>query len=345
MVLLFNMSKLQLSNVTLLGIDCVNVERLKLAMDISERNIKFGAVKLLTSLHTNDARAVKIPKINSIEEFSAFCIKELNNYVDTKYVLLAQYDGFILNPESWSSDFLKYDYVGAPLSWKNWRIESLEPFTVGNGGFCLRSKRFLEASSRFSNEGKITKFHPEDAALCLWYRDLFEKEGMTFAPVDLAMKFSVVEDYGVYDKPFGFHGLFNKNMDSVINNYPDFPINIFLPRMISKRIEKVKKFFKENAIEGFIFGSIVSGSSDLYSDIKIWISFKNEEIKNILEKRSEYFSQIGDVVNVSEISEDKPVNGVHSLVTYKSKVGEFHINYYFCPQSTPFAVVESKKLF
>ena len=33
--------------------------------------------------------------------------RELNNYIDTDFVLIVQHDGFIINPSSWNDDFLK----------------------------------------------------------------------------------------------------------------------------------------------------------------------------------------------------------------------------------------------
>lgn len=96
----------KLPNITLMGIDCVNVERLQKALDISCAGIEFGAVKLLTSLETSDSRKVEIPHIGSIEDFSKFSICDLYKYVDTEYVLLVQYDGFVLNPQSWNDEFL-----------------------------------------------------------------------------------------------------------------------------------------------------------------------------------------------------------------------------------------------
>ena len=41
---------LNLKNVTLLGLDCVNLDRLKIARDICVKDIEFGAVKLLKGL-------------------------------------------------------------------------------------------------------------------------------------------------------------------------------------------------------------------------------------------------------------------------------------------------------
>lgn len=205
---------LNLPNVTLLGIDCVNVERLQKALDISSGKINFAKVKLLTSLETNDPRKVEIPHIDSVEKFSEFCIKDLHKYVDTDFVLLVQYDGFILNPESWEDDFLKHDYIGAPWLVNDWGLgmgfftkEQLGKYVVGNGGFCIRSKKFLKASSELANKDVFEKYHPEDIVLCSWYRKEMEDAGMVFAPEDLANRFSIEGRDEVYDKQFGFHGL------------------------------------------------------------------------------------------------------------------------------------------
>ncbi len=338
-----NMSRIQLPNVTLLGIDCVNIERLIAAMDISEKGIEFGSVKLLSSISSDDERLIKIPHIGSIEDFSKFCIQDLNDYVDTDYVLLVQYDGFVLNPESWTPEFLEYDYIGAPLSGMHWleknRNKPDSKFVVGNGGFSLRSKKFLELSQKFANEGRITKFHAEDVALCVWYRDLFEEEGVKYARPELGMKFSVVEDYDWYDKPFGFHGLFNKNIDTLVNRYPDFPLNFFLPRRRVVKFREIKRVFENIALEGYSF------NSDNKTDLNVCLVFRDEDIREILEKRAEYYSRAGDIENISESNTDNPMNGIHSSVLYNTKVGLILVNFYICTKSIPLEVTESKELF
>ena len=143
----------KLPTITLLGIDCVNVERLRKALDISCERIEFGAVKLLTSLPTNDMRKISIDHIGSIEEYSKFCIKNLIEYVDTDYVLVIQYDGFVLNANAWLDDFFNYDYCGAvwpvgPWFGDDFPKELFGTEVVGNGGFSLRSKELLETCSR-----------------------------------------------------------------------------------------------------------------------------------------------------------------------------------------------------
>jgi predicted nucleotidyltransferase len=338
------MSKIKLPNVTLLGIDCVNVERLINAMNISQEDIEFGAVKLLTSLSTDYLNSVKIPHIGTIEDLSRFCIVELNKYVETDYVLLVQYDGFVLNPDSWNSEFLKYDYIGAPISRKESWGESI-PLVVGNGGFSIRSKRFLELSTKLATENKITKFHPEDVSLCVWYRDLLEQENMTFAPIDLAIKFSVQEDYGVYHKPFGFHGCYGKNMDELKSNYPDFPFYYFLSKIRKKRVEKIVDVFKDFATEAHLHGSMARGDSDNFSDIDVWLTFKDKEFESVLENRFKLYSQVGEVIHVVEPPQNAPINGIQSNVIYKTKAGLLVVDYSLCPESTSFVTEDSKKLF
>lgn len=98
--------KKRLDNVTLLGIDCVDVDRLKLAMEICTNNFDFAQVKILTSLAVENKNIIKIEPIDSVEKYSEFILGELDKYVDTSHVLIVQYDGFILNPDSWTDDFL-----------------------------------------------------------------------------------------------------------------------------------------------------------------------------------------------------------------------------------------------
>ncbi len=343
------MKKLELPNVTLLGIDCLNVERLQVAMDVSQQDIEFGAVKLLTSLPIKDSHLVVIPHIGSIEDYSRFCIEDLHKYVDTDFVLLVQYDGFVLNAARWNPEFLSYDYIGGPIdtsTWKEWKLDIPKPhYVVGNGGFCLRSKKFLEISAKLASDGKIINMHPEDIALCAWYKDLFEKEGLRFAPVELAMKFSVQSDYGEYKKPFGFHGLYGENLDTINKEHPDFPMQYFMPRIRKARLEKIKKVFQPVAIEGHYFGSIARGDADMWSDIDVWLTFNNENISKALEERFEYYAQVGEIIHICEPPQNAPINGVQSSVIYKTRVGLLVVDYSLCPESTSCIFKGSKNLF
>ena len=169
--------KRKLETVTLLGIDCVDLDRLVLAMNICQQEFEFAEVKILTSIDSKRSDVVKIEPIKSIGEYSKFVISELDKYVDTEHVLIVQYDGFILNPEAWSAEFLQYDYIGAPWLVADWAVENFDfpakllgQFVVGNGGFSLRSKKILKLCAKFYQENIFERYHPEDTAVCVYYR-------------------------------------------------------------------------------------------------------------------------------------------------------------------------------
>jgi hypothetical protein len=90
-------------------------------------------------------------------------------------VLICQADGYGRNIEHWSDEFLNFDYVGSPFP----------NGEVGNGGLSLRSKRFLEASAALPEPDL-----PEDSYLCQYHRKELESQGITFAPLEVAIRFS-----------------------------------------------------------------------------------------------------------------------------------------------------------
>ena len=47
---------------------------------------------------------------DSRDAYSHFVIRELGQYIDTDFVLLIQWDGYVLNGAAWSDEFLGYDY-------------------------------------------------------------------------------------------------------------------------------------------------------------------------------------------------------------------------------------------
>lgn len=179
--------KLQLPSITLLVADCVDYDRAKLAFDHCRYSCNFGQAKLLTHFDVQDPFVVKIPQIKSIEEYSTFMIKDLASYVDTEHVLVAQWDGFVWKPELWEDEFLKYDYIGAPWP-ENVLFKGVpKHFNVGNGGFSLRSKKLQDFLQKDSN---IILHRAGDVAICQLNRAYLEAKGFTFAPFDVAKRFS-----------------------------------------------------------------------------------------------------------------------------------------------------------
>lgn len=193
---------LSLPNVTLVGVDCVDSNRLLKAVDFSCRDINFGAVKLFTSLPSKDPRFTKIIQLRNKEQYSHFMLKSLAQHIETSHCLVVQFDGFVLNYAKWDPDWLKYDYIGATWWYK-------DGMNVGNGGFSLRSKKLMDL---IASDPHIKKYHPEDTMIGREYRPYLESKGIIFAPEEVANKFSI-EAYSVpkpdnkYSGQFGFHGV------------------------------------------------------------------------------------------------------------------------------------------
>lgn len=227
--------KRKLEGVTLLGVDCVDIDRLIKAANICLEGFEFEEVKLLTSLKSNNPYIIPIDPIHSVEEYSQFAIEKLNAYVETPHVLLIQHDGFILNPSAWSDEFMDYDYIGAPwlvreshVSKLGWPRELLGQHLVGGGGFTLRSKKLLSLCAELAAQGFFKKYHPEDVVLCLDNRKYLEDRGIKFAPISLAQQFSYeAEDMERYswEGQFGFHGLRWTDISKWTIEHPEYNID------------------------------------------------------------------------------------------------------------------------
>lgn len=128
------MSKLQLPTVSLICVDCIDVNRAIKILEHCKTKVDFGAVKLLTSIPV-DYPHVTIMPLNSLIAYSVFMLTKVFQYVDTPNLLVVQRDGWILNPESFDPDWLELDYIG-PLF--------IQYDKCGSGGFSLRSKKIME---------------------------------------------------------------------------------------------------------------------------------------------------------------------------------------------------------
>jgi len=131
-------------------------------------------------------------------------LEELVKHVTTDVAIYCQWDGFGINPQHWTDEFLDYDYIGSP--WQATPPPYHPTRRVGNGGFSIRSKRWLETCASFPN--KLVGH--EDARCCCWDVDHFLNAGCTIAPLDLAMRFSFewkIPEYPNHtiNDSFGFH--------------------------------------------------------------------------------------------------------------------------------------------
>ena len=222
---------IKLPDVTLISIDTTdNLSGTLKGVYTSMSGINFGAIKIITTKKqiennyslVDDGIVLEEPvvDIKNYNDYNHYVIHDLHNHVNTSHCLLVQPDGFVLFPEKWNNEWLKYDYIGAP--WAYAEDAYIDPFgnhhRVGNGGFSLRSKKFLEVPTKvevpwetnnsdfyWMPEG-VVNYH-EVGNVCVHNRHIFIEQGCKYAPVEVAVRFSqetrVSECDGI--TPFGFH--------------------------------------------------------------------------------------------------------------------------------------------
>ena len=136
--------------------------------------------------------------------YSLFMMHGLYAYIETDYCLIVQDDGWVLNGKNFKPEYYEYDYIGAPshcafgegnlylhFSW----TQATEPVKVVlNGGFSLRSTRFLEACNKHGimhlNANEIHGWN-EDAQLSAILKPLLKSYGYKYCPDEIAKYFSI----------------------------------------------------------------------------------------------------------------------------------------------------------
>jgi hypothetical protein len=191
-----------------------------------------GCKKLLI---TNQHLAVDIPqKICGPLDYygySAFCMYALHSYIDTDYALIVQHDGWALSADNWKDDWLNYDYIGGLVHaalvgeqfYTNFGwIGKPNPIVIQNGGFSLRSKKFMQAlvhNGILPKMYNIAMLNNEDVQLTGFLRPALEKVGIKFAPDEEATMFAfehlsptIHKDVDL-TKVFGHHSRFRSLVD------------------------------------------------------------------------------------------------------------------------------------
>lgn len=191
--------------------DDKNTEKYFYLIKNLQNQIKFHKIIYFTCgqfIEANNVN-VKINKLNYIE-FNNFCIKVVPFFIESNFALYAQTDGYPLNPHLWLEDFLHYDYIGAP-----WPSHVIKPEfndeTVGgypfggNGGFSLRSKRFLQLSSQLEYTHSLN----EDEYVCKEKLKWFQENQIQFSVPSVGKKFSQESEWPNHhndlNQVFGFH--------------------------------------------------------------------------------------------------------------------------------------------
>jgi hypothetical protein len=201
---------LNLPDVTLVVAETRCHELMRLTLTDMALKVKFGGI----IIHTDKPELIGIPapaeyiKVpdwpNKIEQ-GYFYYMDAGCAAKTSHVLQIEWDAGIRDVNSWTDEFLDYDYIGAPWVWaKNQR------HSVGNGGFVLLSKRMCEHVHNNRGTFRIAT----DVAYAQANRIRLEQEiGAKWAPQDLAYRFAYEHGYEPHrsqSKPsFGYHDIFN----------------------------------------------------------------------------------------------------------------------------------------
>lgn len=212
----------------------VDTEQYKLASNAlihSINNFKFDQVIIFSDDPSmwGGFQINTIKKISSIDEYNFIITKVLPEKLHCDFVLIIQFDGFILNPEQFTEEFFDYDYIGAP--WPQF-----ENCNVGNGGFSLRSKKLVDRVAQQAHESFDVA---EDLFICRYLQLLPEFQDIKFAPKELAEKFSV-EFPPVPFKSFGFHGIFH--LPNIYANNLSLLIENLSPNTIIRRFDYLHYF-------------------------------------------------------------------------------------------------------
>lgn len=184
-----------------------NINKVKV---FSDRNLGIGEFHELSSTF-------------NLYDYSVFAMKELNQFIDTDHVVMCHYDGFAVNGEYWKDSFLQYDYIGSATHYKHPPLNNIlvnarllgkvkqQWYSLG-GGFCLRSKKMLNAladpkiETTFFNYAFNSYWSCEDISIGIVYKKfLEEKYDIKFGSIEDSIEFCA-EILTGYNYCLGFHG-------------------------------------------------------------------------------------------------------------------------------------------
>lgn len=114
---------------------------------------------------------------------------------DADFFMWLHEDGFPVEPQLWTPEFLKYDFISAP-----WRDG-----VVGGSGMSLFSRGFANQKALLPFYTGIRHGNNEDEFAARKHRMLMIERGIKFAPPALAYRFST-ENNGNENPSFAFHG-------------------------------------------------------------------------------------------------------------------------------------------
>lgn len=235
---------INLNNTTLIIVDTKQPHMAVKSLEKTCEKIKFKKV-ILFSDHkpfnfNNKFEFVEIEKINNLIEYSKFVVNKLPDYIDTEYCFTVHHDGFVVNPDKWDNDFLNYDWIGAP--WKKDAHFLYNGERVGNGGVSIRSKKLMDIAKKYECDNH------EDSFICCNLRQILLDNGVKFAPLELAAKFSLEcgsDDLNVtMSDVLAFHG---KHTPAHLNNIKNLIFDFYKDDLIKMDKTRLEDWVRNEA--------------------------------------------------------------------------------------------------
>lgn len=236
-----------IGNVTLVAVATTEVDATAKALEFSTRHLSFDRVLLFSHFNPEPGAGtyehIAIQPFSSVGEWGKFVVFDLHRYIHTDHIILIHADGFIVNPQSWDEEFLKYDYIGAPWPLPKDDFSYRDHFgniiRVGNS-VSLRSLKLLKMPSKIGLDWASADhgFFHEDGFLCVQNRHILQSQGIAYAPLPVACRFSrekpIRENKGI--QPFAFH-----KWEGANRHYPQFSPKASLGYRIRKIFKKIKQ--------------------------------------------------------------------------------------------------------
>lgn len=263
--------KIDLKDVTLVCVDDGNGDDVEFILEkvakFATDRIDFGDVKIMTP-QTGFNGFQKKFKNSNYTYYNHWVIKELPFLIKTKYFIIFQWDGFIINPDSWDNNWFKYDYIGGG-------------HTLQNGGFSLRNTEKMKTLANeellsFAKRDKSSEyfwFSNEDSYYSSFFKDTAKNYLLNKTDPDYELKKNWYEEISKRNlffeyQPFKNDG-FYKDPDVDTNKFCSF--NYYNPNSFG---------FHVSTEIGF--KNIIS----IYENLNIFTTDELLKIRNLLMKKS-----------------------------------------------------------
>lgn len=153
------------------------------------KHIEFGDFLFINPFNKNSHLINS--ELTGIDWYNDFVFKKIPYMIKTKYYLVIQYDGFPINFDKWTNDFLEYGYVGGGD-------------TLQNGGFSLRNK---EDMIRILNSNDKITVGNEDHYISHFLTNEPFQSSFKIKSADryIANNFSYVSPITNFNESFGWH--------------------------------------------------------------------------------------------------------------------------------------------